>query len=159
MKLRHIWPPPQQPRSLPTRGGWIEIRMGNEDARKSGRPSPHGEGGLKYDVLAVVGQCNRSLPTRGGWIEMILVIHMSTCSGMSLPTRGGWIETSFTVRMGDCTVPGPSPHGEGGLKLRECKLQIGRGTSLPTRGGWIETLDARENLPAVRVPPHTGRVD
>ena len=34
-------------RSLPTRGGWIEIPHAGETGNKYGRPSPHGEGGLK----------------------------------------------------------------------------------------------------------------
>ena len=32
----------------------------------------------------------------------------------------------------------PSPHGEGGLKLRTMALGLMNQLSLPTRGGWIE---------------------
>ena len=34
-------------------------------------PSPHGEGGLKWDNSRSVGCSRQSLPTRGGWIEIL----------------------------------------------------------------------------------------
>ena len=55
-----------------------------------------------------------SLPPRGGWIE----IHPSIRNrymAMSLPPRGGWIEI-LTAIWSLIGRPGPSPHGEGGLK-------------------------------------------
>ena len=56
---------------------------------------------------------------------------------MSLPTRGGWIEMQGQ-RPQHPRHSGPSPHGEGGLKLQDGKdMSIGC-LSLPTRGGWIE---------------------
>ena len=35
-------------KSLPTRGGWIEIRTVRNGFGSAVSPSPHGEGGLKY---------------------------------------------------------------------------------------------------------------
>ena len=79
-------------RSLPTRGGWIEINGLISDMMFSCGPSPHGEGGLKWYRMQFGEAESRSLPTRGGWIEIGIA--------------------SATV----AAIPGPSPHGEGGLK-------------------------------------------
>ena len=59
-----------QPRSLPSRGAWIEISR-----------SPEG----------ITMGC-RSLPSRGAWIEIRAphVVHNVLCR--SLPSRGAWIE-------------------------------------------------------------------
>ena len=56
-------------------------------------PSPHGEGGLKYDTMR----------------------HQARPNATSLPTRGGWIEICFLLGSEDIGSS-PSPHGEGGLK-------------------------------------------
>ena len=57
-------------RSLPTRGGWIEISKCSEIHAENLSPSPHGEGGLKCMSLIISLRWQGSLPTRGGWIEM-----------------------------------------------------------------------------------------
>ena len=77
---------------------------------------------------------------------------------------------------------GPSPHGEGGLKLANGVTMDGKEKSLPSRGGWIEITDFGNAIgngkgpsphgegglkfglfgvrnPDERVPPLTGRVD
>ena len=41
-------------KSLPTRGGWIEIRCIVAVPLRPGGPSPHGEGGLKFVSAAVL---------------------------------------------------------------------------------------------------------
>ena len=60
--------------SLPTRGGWIEIRSCRRSAGSVYRPSPHGEGGLKFMMQRRKSRNMQSLPTRGGWIEMPITI-------------------------------------------------------------------------------------
>ena len=126
-------------RSLPTRGGWIEISWQGRNPHPGKRPSPHGEGGLKFrfGMYLRLGQqspsphgegglklqhyragrrCDgASLPTRGGWIEIAVGCYRCLQQGRSLPTRGGWIEISR--RCGSSAgIWCPSPHGEGGLK-------------------------------------------
>ena len=56
--------------SLPPRGGWIEMycRIAGFDADL--RPSPHGEGGLKFYFISIEINDILSLPPRGGWIEI-----------------------------------------------------------------------------------------
>ena len=58
----------RQLRSLPARGGWIEILS---------------------DIILIT--IIMSLPARGGWIE-ISRIRLLHSSAPSLPARGGWIE-------------------------------------------------------------------
>ena len=41
--------------SLPSRGGWIEIRSCAYTARYVNSPSPHGEGGLKFNIKSIDG--------------------------------------------------------------------------------------------------------
>ena len=81
--------------SLPTRGGWIEMGRRTPGVPGVAGPSPHGEGGLKslWDHRYPAGKA--SLPTRGGWIEMRHVWPRVGQRGTSLPTRGGWIETEM----------------------------------------------------------------
>ena len=55
------------------------------------RPSPHGEGGLKYKGFAFHVFNLQSLPAWGGWIEMHECGTLETVNG-SLPAWGGWIE-------------------------------------------------------------------
>ena len=55
-------------------------------------PSPHGEGGLKFQRHVLVLQVRQSLPTRGGWIEIHGTMDEQVAGVLSLPTRGGWIE-------------------------------------------------------------------
>ena len=90
---------PDVDRSLPTRGGWIEIMP---DERT---------------LVALAA----SLPTRGGWIEIPWRGQFSTTPSWSLPTRGGWIEIC-AIALGLQPDAGPSPHGEGGLKSGSTKL-------------------------------------
>ena len=53
----------------------------------------------------------------------------------------------------------PSPHGEGGLKLGLVRTLLDTLMSLPSRGGWIE-IDVTPPGDAIKeVPPLTGRVD
>ena len=124
-------------RSLPTRGGWIEIRNGSSCTRPRPGPSPHGEGGLKY-----LHDCGRTRllecpsPHGEGGLKFQVKEHRSENKIVSLPTRGGWIE-----------IPGGVGTGTG---LHE---------SLPTRGGWIEMRIRPSFHPQTTVPPHTGRVD
>ena len=56
------------------------------------RPSPHGEGGLKYLHGVLRDTDYASLPTRGGWIEIKHWPSRILTFITSLPTRGGWIE-------------------------------------------------------------------
>ena len=77
--------------SLPTRGGWIEIRRRQRTLGLRRSPSPHGEGGLKWDKEEIRVAVKMSLPTRGGWIE--ISARLTPFSPLpSLPTRGEWIE-------------------------------------------------------------------
>ena len=41
--------------SLPTRGGWIEIWTSGISSLSALSPSPHGEGGLKYEAIFQIG--------------------------------------------------------------------------------------------------------
>ena len=63
------------------------------------RPSPHGEGGLKYVLNVRLSGTQMSLPTRGGWIEIDDNGRVCWEDHRSLPTRGGWIEM-MTVAKG-----------------------------------------------------------
>ena len=56
-----------------------------------GRPSPHGEGGLKLVIKLVTQFIDWSLPAWGGWIEMF-IRSLAALQGGSLPAWGGWIE-------------------------------------------------------------------
>ncbi len=100
--------------SLPTRGAWIEIRLG------SGR-----------------AETEVSLPTRGAWIEMTHAGRFCTDGRWSLPTRGAWIEiyNRPPVILFFCCR---SPHGERGLKSQRHNQRFTPRLSLPTRGAWIE---------------------
>ena len=51
--------------SLPTRGGWIEMSGGEIHPVSIRSPSPHGEGGLKYHVMAEKGEIGRVPPHTG----------------------------------------------------------------------------------------------
>ena len=79
--------------SLPTRGGWIEILREWSVRRKQGRPSPHGEGGLKY--------------VHGKLLELAI-------RGPSPHGEGG---LKFFSAIKNIHMLCPSPHGEGGLKF------------------------------------------
>ena len=103
-------------RSLPTRGGWIEIKIALCSIEALSSPSPHGEGGLKFKKTSLAIQADSSLPTRGGWIEISTRLNQRKGYDWSLPTRGGWIEIKSLVKS-PSTANGPSPHGEGGLKF------------------------------------------
>ena len=59
--------PPEEERSLPTRGGWIEI-----------------------DPLCGVGCPGRSLPLRGGWIEILA--WRAVASSMVVPPHTGRVD-------------------------------------------------------------------
>ncbi len=80
------------PRSLPSRGAWIEIGLGLSALHLLDGRSPHGERGLKSDGLDPCrGAVRRSLPSRGAWIEIEVAVTMNTIKP-SLPSRGAWIE-------------------------------------------------------------------
>ena len=77
--------------SLPTRGGWIEIRSSTAAGPSaSGSPSPHGEGGLKYGLFSFRGLRLGSLSTRGGWIEMEQKRNM--CRSTDVPPLAGRVD-------------------------------------------------------------------
>ena len=144
--------------SLPTRGGWIEIRLTYSSACSRPSPSPHGEGGLKCAFCPSLCAGWTSLPTRGGWIEIRkneMALPEISCPS---PHGEGGLKYQALIRL-YWHYLSPSPHGEGGLKLlpmqRLCKIP----PSLPTRGGWIEMKMYSTISEVAGVPPHTGRVD
>ena len=60
----------------------------------------------------------------------------------------------------DCYITvGPSPHGEGGLKLQQAQKQQQQMKSLPAWGGWIEIIKLLNDGLYKVVPPRMGRVD
>ena len=81
--------------SLPMRGEWIEI--GGERAKHTFRfrLSPCGESGLKCLHVGVDRVDATSLPMRGEWIEMVMPLASSSMD-TSLPMRGEWIEMQTT---------------------------------------------------------------
>ena len=98
-------------------------------------PTPHGVGGLKFELVCS-GLCpDLSHPSRGGWIEMAVAV---------VPPMG---------------LSGPTPHGVGGLKFPRCQPYPCRYSSHPSRGGWIEIGLLHPHGPADKVPPLTGWVD
>ena len=122
--------------SLPTRGGWIEIQPPQRSSHRPLRPSPHGEGGLKYTFpsLQKIVILSPSPHGEGGLKSGDGGCRMKDLQ--SLPTRGGWIEMLPSTNRYSRRKR-PSPHGEGGLKCRANK----------------------KPEPMIPVPPHTGRVD
>ena len=150
---------PRRPRSLPSRGAWIEI-MGTGSSprpcpsrsprgerglkyppplqgpqRPPGR-SPRGERGLKFRGVGLRLEARASLPSRGAWIE----IPRSPRPGLppsSLPSRGAWIEIPRRTRSPP-RRPGRSPRGERGLKSSWALRPSAGPPSLPSRGAWIE---------------------
>jgi hypothetical protein len=72
LKFRGITRIEEDVKSLPARGGWIEMQVVYSFA---------------VDVLA-------SLPARGGWIEMTKPPPLALYA-WSLPARGGWIEIAL----------------------------------------------------------------
>ena len=102
--------------SLPSRGAWIEIWLG-QPGFPAGLVAPlTGSGGLKLPWINLLSRLHRSLPSRGAWIEMM----------------SGRRELSSNSRS-------RSPHGERGLKI-SVSWQTGYANpeSLPSRGAWIE---------------------
>ena len=142
--------------SLPTRGGWIEIAVGCYRCLQQRRPSPHGEGGLKFWAISDKTSQYLSLPTRGGWIEMA-ICELTEERTESLPTRGGWIEMQ-TAR-NPLSVKASLPTRGGWIEISMPSSVAYSGWSLPTRGGWIEMLTREQVFYLLDVPPHTGRVD
>ena len=55
-------------RSLPTRGGWIEIRCNHKLTEWKECPSPHGEGGLKWRSVYYIGT-QAKVPPHTGRVE------------------------------------------------------------------------------------------
>ena len=78
-------------------------------------PTPHGVGGLKYQILYRTRLHHRSHPSRGGWIEISKCCRCGR-RAPSHPSRGGWIEIFEMQRCGVDIVVSPTPHGVGGLK-------------------------------------------
>ena len=54
--------------SLPARGGWIEIGPIHKVSDQAGRPSPHGEGGLKSAGPLFVAE-KAAVPPRTGRVD------------------------------------------------------------------------------------------
>ena len=166
--------------SHPSRGGWIEIQWQPDPIWVLCRPTPHGVGGLKFDLLAVyhltggshpsrggwieISSCNWSAstrnashPSRGGWIE-ISEVFASLLSCMSHPSRGGWIEMRKRKEEAVDLEARPTPHGVGGLKcstetVREKRT---RGPTPHGVGGLKCITDEFNNLPVGPTPHGVG---
>ena len=72
--------------SLPPRGAWIEILSRAYADYLRGRRSPHGERGLKYDLLLVDFSIFPSLPPRGAWIEIPVFVEHTNLYPVAPPT-------------------------------------------------------------------------
>ena len=103
------------PTSLPTRGGWIEIPGGCQAPAPGRRPSPHGEGGLKWLSRTQTSTPCMSLPTRGGWIEIMKMNPLREALTCPSPHGEGGLKC-VNCQKKALACRGPSPHGEGGLK-------------------------------------------
>ena len=145
-------------KSLPARGGWIEIQI-QKYSNNPKKSLPARGGWIEISIRIHTSRLKLSLPARGGWIEIGTARFPPADERRSLPARGGWIEISGSVRQQLNGISGPSPHGEGGLKSLRHLPQRRRNTSLPARGGWIEIVEKPFSFASAFVPPRTGRVD
>ena len=134
------------PKSLPARGVWVEIIVSSPPQGRPPGHSPHGECGLKSELVPAAvearrhsphGECGlksskspsllnnfASLPARGVWVE-ISSPSPSLIGSLSLPARGVWVEIWHRP---PCRRPSGShsPHGECGLKFLFLSFGLGR---------------------------------
>ena len=139
LKYQYIGPRPDCQKSLPIRGAWIEIALGDYQNTIAGMSLPirgawiempcyvitvtanvsrfpSGERGLKLRWNSRAWQPPRwSLPIRGAWIEILWYQH-SGSPVWSLPIRGAWIEIIRQAPRLGC-IAGRFPSGERGLKF------------------------------------------
>ena len=77
--------------SHPSRGGWIEISGMMPILIRLYGPTPHGVGGLKFDLSRLVLIEVLSHPSRGGWIEILAAFTTALLKAL-VPPLTGWVD-------------------------------------------------------------------
>ena len=123
--------------SLSSRRAWIEIKSNRNSVRLYESRSPHGERGLKYQIVLIYNLQIQSLSSRRAWIEIRWFDVISWLyNTVALLTES--VDWNYTLNQIFQSQNSRSPHGERGLKFIFIGLISFRTLSLSSRRAWIE---------------------
>ena len=99
------------------------------------RPTPHGVGGLKYNLAGAGKLASGPTPHGVGGLKYD-AFRFHLFAVLSHPSRGGWIEMEVIHRH-VIFFPRPTPHGVGGLKYHYSNGQT-FAPLVPPLTGWVD---------------------
>ena len=124
--------------SLSSRRAWIEMPKREQKLNLMSSRSPHGERGLKYEIIESGAMVqDASLSSRRAWIEIFVVLeHMNMFHIVALLTES--VDWNHIYTLSTLKRLCRSPHGERGLKYRLHRNLHQSNQSLSSRRAWIE---------------------